>query len=127
MTKKPATATKPAATAKKSAKTMVPPDTTGTYLTTVQAAYYLKLSRQVFEGARYRADGSGPPFIKLERAVLRALDRLVQVESHADSLDDLTGFSSMAIEETRQAAEVLLDIMNTMDADHLKRLKRICG
>ena len=31
MTKKSATVTKPAAMAKKSAKTMVPPDTTGTY------------------------------------------------------------------------------------------------
>ena len=39
------------------------------YLTTPEAAAYLKLSRQFLEGARYRADGSGPAFIKLERAV----------------------------------------------------------
>jgi hypothetical protein len=46
-----------------------PPNVTGTYLTTVESASYLKLSRQFLEGARYRADGSGPPFIKLARAV----------------------------------------------------------
>ena len=41
----------------------------GVYLTTVEAAKYLKLSRQFLEAARYRADGSGPAYIKLERAV----------------------------------------------------------
>ena len=41
----------------------------GVYLTTVEAANYLKLSRQFLEAARYRADGTGPPYIKLERAV----------------------------------------------------------
>ena len=39
------------------------------YLTTQQAAAYLNLSRQYLEGARYRADGSGPAYVKLERAV----------------------------------------------------------
>ncbi len=39
------------------------------YFTTVEAAYYLKLSRQYLEAARHRGDGSGPPYIKLERAV----------------------------------------------------------
>jgi hypothetical protein len=45
------------------------PTEVGVYLTTVEAARYLKLSRQFLEGARYRADGSGPAYIKLERAV----------------------------------------------------------
>jgi hypothetical protein len=50
-------------------KTTEAPNVSGVYLTTVESAHYLKLSRQFLEGARYRADGSGPPFIKLERAV----------------------------------------------------------
>jgi Helix-turn-helix domain len=41
----------------------------GAYLTTVEAAKYLNLSRQFLEAARYRADGSGPDYIKLGRAV----------------------------------------------------------
>jgi hypothetical protein len=39
------------------------------YMTTKQAAAYLTLSRQYLEAARYRGDGSGPAFIKLQRAV----------------------------------------------------------
>ena len=39
------------------------------YMTTREAAAYLKLSRQFLEGARYRGDASGPAYIKLERAV----------------------------------------------------------
>ena len=39
------------------------------YMTTREAAVYLKLSRQYLEAARYRGDGSGPAYVKLERAV----------------------------------------------------------
>lgn len=40
----------------------------------------------------------------LDEASLRALNRLADLESHADSLDDLTTFSSMSIEETSRSA-----------------------
>jgi hypothetical protein len=85
MTKKPTTATKKPA-AKKPVKKVVSTDTTGVYLTTPEAACYIKLSRQYLEGARYRADGSGPPFIKLERAVRyrrTALDAWMTAHDHA--------------------------------------------
>ena len=39
------------------------------YLTTDEAGAYLKLAPQTLEAARYKADGSGPPYIKLPRAV----------------------------------------------------------
>ena len=39
------------------------------YMTTAEAAQYLKLSNQYLEAARYRGDGSGPAYVKLERAV----------------------------------------------------------
>ena len=39
------------------------------YMTTMEAAAYLKLSRQFLEAARYRGDGSGPSYLKIGRAV----------------------------------------------------------
>jgi hypothetical protein len=45
------------------------PFAVGEYLTTRESAEYLKLSPQFLEGARYRGDGSGPAYIKLDRAV----------------------------------------------------------
>jgi hypothetical protein len=39
------------------------------YLTTEEAGAYLKLAPQTLEAARHKADGSGPPYIKLPRAV----------------------------------------------------------
>ena len=55
----------PAAKIKISAPVVVPSE----YLTTQQAAAYLNLCRQYLEAARYRGDGSGPAYVKLERAV----------------------------------------------------------
>ena len=55
------------------------------YLTTKEAAAYLNLSRQFLEGARYRGDGSGPAYIKLERAVRyrkSVLDKWMSAHDH---------------------------------------------
>jgi predicted DNA-binding transcriptional regulator AlpA len=60
--------------------------TASVYLTTPEAAEYLRLSKQFLEGARYRADGSGPPYIKLERAVRyrrSALDEWMTAHDHS--------------------------------------------
>jgi hypothetical protein len=59
---------------KRSAKTptkvkLSAPIVVSQYMTTQEAAAYLNLSRQFLEAARYRGDGSGPAYIKLERAV----------------------------------------------------------
>jgi wobble nucleotide-excising tRNase len=62
----------------------------------------------------------------LDAGRLRALDRLVQLESHADNLDDLVTFSSMTIEETRDAAASLLALMAALDKGHYDRLCGIC-
>lgn len=62
----------------------------------------------------------------LDRTRLTGLERLAQVESHSDNLDDLLSFSSMTIEETKGAASLLLEVIETVDPNHLKSVKRLC-
>lgn len=62
----------------------------------------------------------------LDRDKLTALERLAQVESHSDNLDDLLSFSSMTLEETRAAAGALIEMMDCVDGKHLAALKRLC-
>lgn len=57
---------------------------------------------------------------------LAALERLSQVESHSDSLDDLISFSSMTIEETKGAAAALLHLINAVDERHGQRMAELC-
>lgn len=64
---------------------------------------------------------------EVDRDRLSALERLTQVESHSDNLDDLIGFSSMTIEETRDAATALVAMMEAVDRKHLEALRRICA
>jgi len=63
--------------------------------------------------------------IGTERA--RALDRLAQLESHADSLDDLVALSSLSLEETKEAASALLNLLDKIDSDHCKQMRKLCG
>lgn len=76
-----------AASAKKSAPIKNDsPVTSNEYLRTPEAARYVKLSDEYLEAARYRGDGSGPPFVKLERAVIyrkRDLDAWMESKLHA--------------------------------------------
>jgi wobble nucleotide-excising tRNase len=62
----------------------------------------------------------------LDRDRLAALERLAQVESHSDNLDDLLSFSTMTLEETRTAVGALLAMMEHVDTKHLANLKRLC-
>lgn len=56
-----------------------------------------------------------------------APERLTQVESHSDNVDDLLSFSTMTLEETREAAHTPFDMMEKVDAKHLMRLKSLCN
>ena len=63
---------------------------------------------------------------ELDREQLTALERLAQVESHSDNIDDLLSFSTMTLEETRGAATALFHTINKVDSKHLERLKSLC-
>lgn len=62
----------------------------------------------------------------LDRDRLAALERLAQVESHSDNIDDLLSFSTMTLEETKGAAAALFDMLEKVDSKHLERLKSLC-
>lgn len=62
----------------------------------------------------------------LDEVGIQALERLVQSESHSD-LDDLTGHSSMTVEETRDAATGLLGFIETLDKSHYNEMQKICA
>lgn len=63
---------------------------------------------------------------ELDREQLAALERLAQVESHSDNIDDLLSFSTMALEETKGAAAALFEMIEKVDSKHLERLKGLC-
>ncbi|MEH2472078.1 chromosome segregation ATPase [Nitrobacteraceae bacterium AZCC 2161] len=63
---------------------------------------------------------------RLDPVRIAALERLSQLESHSDSLDDLISFSSMTLEESKSAASALIAMMHEVDADHLAGLRSIC-
>lgn len=63
----------------------------------------------------------------LDQDRLNALERLSQVESHSDNIDDLISQSSMTIEESRDANAALVYLMQTVDPDHLADLRKYCA
>lgn len=63
---------------------------------------------------------------ELDREQLAALERLAQVESHSDNIDDLLSFSTMTLEETKGAAAALFDMIEKVDSKHIERLKSLC-
>ena len=63
---------------------------------------------------------------ELDPVRLSALERLSQVESHSDNLDDLIAHSSMTIEETRDANAALLHLMSIADKEHTAAVRKQC-
>jgi wobble nucleotide-excising tRNase len=62
----------------------------------------------------------------LDQDRLNALERLSQVESHSDNLDDLIAQSSVTVEESRDANGALIHLMEVVDPAHLADLRKYC-
>jgi len=65
-------------------KITAPPIVTD-FMTTIEAAAYLRMSRQFLECARWRGDGSGPPYLKVGKSVRyrrSALDVWMSAHDH---------------------------------------------
>ena len=61
----------------------------------------------------------------LDSVRVQAIERLVQFESHSN-LNNLTEHSSMTLEETKYAAEGLLNFIRVLDESHYNEMRRIC-
>jgi wobble nucleotide-excising tRNase len=62
---------------------------------------------------------------QLDTVRIIALERLIQVESHSDNLDDLMGLSPMTIEEVREMNTALLDMIRVADKEHADIIRKI--
>lgn len=58
---------------------------------------------------------------------VRAIESLVQVESHGDSVEDLVSFSDMTVEEIVQVAEALMYLIHVVDPTHSARMRKACA
>jgi wobble nucleotide-excising tRNase len=84
----------------------------------------------------FKVPGSHPISQKLDTLIkkqpnldttrIAALERLIQVESHSDSLDNLVVQSSITIEEARVANTALLDLMKAADEGHEAAIRAQC-
>lgn len=84
----------------------------------------------------FKVPGSGPIKDKLQKLIKRhqdldpirmaALERLSQVESHSDNLDDLIGHSPMIVEEVRQTCSALFEMMAVVDEPHTAAIRKQC-
>jgi wobble nucleotide-excising tRNase len=63
---------------------------------------------------------------ELDPVRIAALERLSQVESHSDNLDDLVGHSPMIVEEVRQTSSALLELMAMTDEPHTTAIRKQC-
>ncbi|MGI9360658.1 MAG: AAA family ATPase [Parasphingorhabdus sp.] len=92
------------------------------------ADVFLAFKRPGSSGLAAKVDalGSEAEKLGLDAARLRAVDRLVQLESHAESLDDLISFSSMTVEEAHDSARALMELIEKLDPEHYKRICKQC-
>lgn len=64
--------------------------------------------------------------IDVDELRIRALERLAHVESHGDSIDDLVTASSITIEEVRDAGNTLLELIEKLDSEHSRLMRKQC-
>lgn len=91
------------------------------------AEIFLAFKRPGADGLGSKIDAIASGTHDIDPARLRALDRLVQLESHADSLEDLVSFSAMTVEESHECAVALMAVIQTLDPDHFALQSRQCG
>lgn len=62
----------------------------------------------------------------LDGARVKAMERLAQLESHSESIGDVTTFSAYTLEQVTDAARCLLELIDALDAPHKRAMDRLC-
>lgn len=62
----------------------------------------------------------------LDPARVKAMERLAQLESHSESIGDVTTFSAYTLEQVADAASCLLQVIETVDPKHKRAMDRLC-
>ncbi|WP_374305090.1 AAA family ATPase [Ferrovibrio sp.] len=68
-----------------------------------------------------------PSDLGLDVSRMRALERLVQLESHGDNLNDFLEHSSLTIEETKESASALMLLIRRYDEGHYNQMIRLAS
>lgn len=61
----------------------------------------------------------------IDPASLAAVARLTNLESHGDDLDDLITLPSMTVEESKHAAKCVFQLIEQLDVEHFKGMKKM--
>ena len=85
-----------------------------------------KLPHKKSLSSKFRHISGESDKLGMDAAKIVALERLIQVESHGDNLDDLLTYSPMTIEETHNSADTLLKLIKSMDEEHYQGLESQC-
>lgn len=61
----------------------------------------------------------------LDEGKVRAMEHLAHLESHSDNIGDITTFSGFTLEQVREAALTLLEMIQIMDGSHREDMDRL--
>lgn len=63
---------------------------------------------------------------QLDAARVKAMERLAHLESHSESIGDVTTFSAYTLEQVADAAKCLLELIEVVDPQHHRAMARLC-
>lgn len=62
----------------------------------------------------------------LDASQVKAMERLAQLESHSESIGDMTTFSAYTLTQVADAARCLLQVVEIVDPKHKEAMDRLC-
>lgn len=62
----------------------------------------------------------------LDPAKVKAMERLVHLESHSESIGDTTTFSAHTLEQLSDAAKCMMEIIDQLDSEHKSAMDKLC-